>query len=80
MGYKHEGLEMHVNSRMTVKRYHDYLVYISPLKLPLWNGWPRGSSKTNLRVHFVGNHFQASSHFLACANLKGFEAHFRAIL
>ena len=30
---------------------------------------------TKFRGHFVGNHFQASSHFVACTSLRGLEAH-----
>ena len=39
----------------------------------LWNGWPPGPYKVDFS--FVGNH-QDPSHFVACTNLKGLEAHF----
>ena len=54
-----------------------FTLYGTPLKFPLWKGWPQGPNITKIQGHFVGNHFQASSHFVACTNLKGLKGPFQ---
>ena len=54
-----------------------HIAVLNPAEISPMKGWPQGPDTTKIQGHFVGNHFQASSHFVACTNLKGLKGHFR---